>query len=265
MLLLVVFCCFSASFRFVCISNQNGDRFGEDGAWAKIGKNSPQWNFTSPQVPEAVCVCVCGTPFAFRSKYRQRARLDRQFLAPLLPPILHSLSLSLGSVTRRCFGPSPVCVCVVVSSPHLSSPHSQRPCMGSLIKFQFLRQFSFEIFPSFYTRFCNFPLLCVLWCGVVRRRGEELKKTGAAKMRYESAALCVKGGEEYRRKKNSMRYALLPCPPLRALPGHIGYISYIARSASCCPCQLTANSVMSVVANCAAADTDTDTDADTHM
>lgn len=156
MLLLVVFCCFSASFRFVCISNQNGDRFGEDGAWAKIGKNSPQWNFTSPQVPEAVCVCVCGTPFAFRSKYRQRARLDRQFLAPFYRPF-NTLSLSLWDLLRgAALVPLP-CVCVWLCLPLTFLPHTHSARVwvrwlnfsffgNSLSKFSHLSTLDFAIF-----------------------------------------------------------------------------------------------------------------------
>jgi len=140
-----------------------------EGAHAQKTVNSPQWN------PPLACLCnwVCAwslTPFAFRAKYRQSARLDRQSS----PFSTHSTHLSLrsalvcvcvcGHITLRCFGPS-LWVLVCESSPHLSSAHlCSGPCqnyigVGLLIKFQFSSAILFRNFPIFLHKILQWLLL----------------------------------------------------------------------------------------------------------
>jgi len=144
------------------------------------------------------------------------------------------------------------------SSPHLSSPHLHSgPCqsyvgMGSLIEFQFSSAILFRNFSIFLHKILQWLLL---W----GRKGEpergRVGKTGAAKMRYESAAMC-----------NCKKKTHVVCPP----PLHL-YILY-------CPLyqllSMSANSVWCLSSPIAQlqihiwrhtdTDTDWDTDADTN-
>jgi len=160
----------------------------------------------------------------------------QQVATPLFHPFYTHLSLRSALVwvlTLRCAALvllSPVHTQCESSSPHLSSPHLHSgPCqsyvgMGSLIEFQFSSAILFRNFSIFLHKILQWLLL---W----ERKGDEERKGGLGR---QVLPKCVtKAPRCVTAKRRHMWYALL----------FYIYISYIVRSTSCCPCQLTASDV----------------------